>query len=107
MSPCDLVNRRLWSVFRSCGIEIRSKVILGAYPCRRTGGHFAEICARPIFRCSSRPYQENHFMRFASVFARALASLMAAMTAALWSDVACTQALDKVSFGTNWVAEAE
>jgi NitT/TauT family transport system substrate-binding protein len=46
-------------------------------------------------------------MRFASVFTRALASLMAAMTAALWSDVACAQALDKVSFGTNWVAEAE
>src|SRR5712671_4158223 len=46
-------------------------------------------------------------MRSASVFARALASLIAAMTAALWSGPAAAQALDKVSFGTNWVAEAE
>src|SRR5712671_3745827 len=46
-------------------------------------------------------------MRSASVFARALASLIAAMTAALWSGPAAAQTLDKVSFGTNWVAEAE
>jgi NitT/TauT family transport system substrate-binding protein len=32
---------------------------------------------------------------------------MAAMTAALWPDAAAAQTLDKVSFGTNWVAEAE
>src|SRR5690242_20915139 len=42
-------------------------------------------------------------MRFASV----LVSLIAAMTCALWSAPAAAQALDKVSFGTNWVAEAE
>ena len=42
-------------------------------------------------------------MRFASVSA----SLIAAMTAALWSGGAGAQTLDKVSFGTNWVAEAE
>ena len=42
-------------------------------------------------------------MRFASVSA----SLIAAMTAALWSGAAGAQTLDKVSFGTNWVAEAE
>ncbi len=50
-------------------------------------------------------------MRIAS----ALASLMAAMTCvlscvltcALWPGEARAQALDKVSFGTNWVAEAE
>jgi NitT/TauT family transport system substrate-binding protein len=42
-------------------------------------------------------------MRTASV----LASLMAAMTSALWADAAAAQTLDKVSFGTNWVAEAE
>src|SRR5882672_4576858 len=46
-------------------------------------------------------------MRSASVFTRAIASLIAAMTAALWSGDAAAQALDKVSFGTNWVAEAE
>jgi NitT/TauT family transport system substrate-binding protein len=48
-------------------------------------------------------YQENESMRFASV----LVSLIAAMTCALWSAVADAQALDKVTFGTNWVAEAE
>jgi NitT/TauT family transport system substrate-binding protein len=32
---------------------------------------------------------------------------MAAMTAAVWSGPAAGQTLDKVSFGTNWVAEAE
>jgi NitT/TauT family transport system substrate-binding protein len=32
---------------------------------------------------------------------------MAAMTAALWSHCAGAQTLDKLSFGTNWVAEAE
>ena len=42
-------------------------------------------------------------MRFASI----LAPLMAAMTCAAWSHGAGAQALDKVSFGTNWVAEAE
>ena len=42
-------------------------------------------------------------MRFASV----LVSLIAAMTCTLWSAPADAQALDKVSFGTNWVAEAE
>jgi NitT/TauT family transport system substrate-binding protein len=46
-------------------------------------------------------------MRFASVFPRVLAALMAAMTVALWSGAAQAQMLDKVSFGTNWVAEAE
>jgi len=46
-------------------------------------------------------------MRSASVFARVLASLIPAMTAAVWSDPAPAQALDKVSFGTNWVAEGE
>src|SRR5262245_4606106 len=45
-------------------------------------------------------------MPSASVFARVLASLMAAMTA-LWCGPAAAQTLDKVSFGTNWVAEAE
>ena len=42
-------------------------------------------------------------MRSASV----LASLIAAMTAALWPYATPAQTLDKVSFGTNWVAEAE
>jgi NitT/TauT family transport system substrate-binding protein len=46
-------------------------------------------------------------MRSASAFASVLASLIAAMTAAVWSSPAGAQALDKVSFGTNWVAEAE
>jgi NitT/TauT family transport system substrate-binding protein len=46
-------------------------------------------------------------MRFASVFARVLASLIAAMTSALSTGAAAAQTLDKVSFGTNWVAEAE
>ena len=46
-------------------------------------------------------------MRTASVFTRVSTSLMAAMTAALWSGATAAQALDKVSFGTNWVAEAE
>jgi NitT/TauT family transport system substrate-binding protein len=32
---------------------------------------------------------------------------MAAMTCAAWPHIAGAQALDKVSFGTNWVAEAE
>jgi len=40
-------------------------------------------------------------------FASALAFLMAAMTWALWPAAAPAQTLDKVSFGTNWVAEAE
>jgi len=41
-------------------------------------------------------------------FASALAFLMAAMTCcALWPGGARAQTLDKVSFGTNWVAEAE
>src|SRR5690242_20916428 len=43
------------------------------------------------------------FMRSASV----LVSLIAAMTTTLWSHCATAQTLDKVSFGTNWVAEAE
>src|SRR5215467_11446300 len=43
------------------------------------------------------------FMRSASV----LVSLIAAMTGTLWSGPAPAQTLDKVSFGTNWVAEAE
>jgi NitT/TauT family transport system substrate-binding protein len=42
-------------------------------------------------------------MRFAS----ALLRLMAAMTCAAVPHIAGAQALDKVSFGTNWVAEAE
>ncbi len=46
-------------------------------------------------------------MPSASVFTRASASLIAAMTAALWSGPVGAQTLDKVSFGTNWVAEAE
>ncbi len=46
-------------------------------------------------------------MPSASVFTRASASLIAAMTAALWSHAAPAQTLDKVTFGTNWVAEAE
>src|SRR5262245_48779027 len=46
-------------------------------------------------------------MPSASVFRRALASLIAAMTATLCFGPASTQTLDKVSFGTNWVAEAE
>jgi NitT/TauT family transport system substrate-binding protein len=46
-------------------------------------------------------------MRSASVFTRAIASLIPAMTAALWSGAAAAQTFDKVSFGTNWVAEAE
>ena len=46
-------------------------------------------------------------MRSASVFTRAMAPLIAAMTAALWPGPAPAQTLDKVSFGTNWVAEAE
>jgi NitT/TauT family transport system substrate-binding protein len=46
-------------------------------------------------------------MRSASVFTSAPAFLMAAMTAALWSGPVEAQTLDKVSFGTNWVAEAE
>ena len=46
-------------------------------------------------------------MRSASAFASVLASLIAAMTAAAWSGPAAAQTLDKVSFGTNWVAEAE
>src|SRR3979411_3348187 len=37
---------------------------------------------------------------------RALVFVMAVMTCAL-SGAACAQTLDKVSFGTNWVAEAE
>jgi NitT/TauT family transport system substrate-binding protein len=36
-----------------------------------------------------------------------LAGIIAAITCALWSGAASAQALDKVSFGTNWVAEAE
>jgi NitT/TauT family transport system substrate-binding protein len=48
--------------------------------------------------------QEIDFMPIAS----ALAFLMAAMTwCAFWPGVAHAQTLDKVSFGTNWVAEAE
>jgi NitT/TauT family transport system substrate-binding protein len=46
-------------------------------------------------------------MPSASVFTSVRAFLMAAMTAALWSGPAPAQTLDKVSFGTNWVAEAE
>jgi NitT/TauT family transport system substrate-binding protein len=46
-------------------------------------------------------------MPSASVFTRTIASLIAAMTAAVWSGAATAQTLDKVSFGTNWVAEAE
>src|ERR1700760_4596317 len=46
-------------------------------------------------------------MRSASVFTRASAFLMAAMTGALSGGAASAQTLDKVSFGTNWVAEAE
>jgi NitT/TauT family transport system substrate-binding protein len=42
-------------------------------------------------------------MRFASV----LVGVIAAITCASWSSVASAQTLDKVSFGTNWVAEAE
>jgi NitT/TauT family transport system substrate-binding protein len=42
-------------------------------------------------------------MRFASI----LAGLIAAMTCAVSPQVASAQTLDKVSFGTNWVAEAE
>jgi NitT/TauT family transport system substrate-binding protein len=42
-------------------------------------------------------------MRFASV----LVGVIAAITCASWSSVASSQTLDKVSFGTNWVAEAE
>src|ERR1051326_3887674 len=43
------------------------------------------------------------FMRSASV----LVLLIAAMTATLCPHAAQAQSLDKVSFGTNWVAEAE
>jgi NitT/TauT family transport system substrate-binding protein len=42
-------------------------------------------------------------MRSASV----LVGVIAAITCASWSSVASTQTFDKVSFGTNWVAEAE
>ena len=42
-------------------------------------------------------------MRFASV----LVGVIAAITCASWSSVASAQPLDKVSFGTNWVAEGE
>src|SRR5215469_1790985 len=69
---------------------------------------FGNIVVRP--RQASRAcvfcpaYQEIDFMPFAS----ALAFLMAAMTCcALWPGGARAQTLDKVSFGTNWVAEAE
>ncbi len=46
-------------------------------------------------------------MRFASVLASVLASLIAAMICAFRPAPADAQTLDKVSFGTNWVAEAE
>lgn len=39
--------------------------------------------------------------------ASTLAFLMAVMTCALWPAAGRAQTLDKVSFGTNWVAEAE
>src|SRR5215471_5572804 len=41
-------------------------------------------------------YQENEFMRSASVFA----SLITAMTTAVWPATAPAQTLDQVSFGT-------
>src|SRR6202140_5038970 len=39
--------------------------------------------------------------------ATVLAFVMAVMTCGLWSGAANAETLDKVSFGTNWVAEAE
>ena len=46
-------------------------------------------------------------MPIASAMASVLAFVIAAITSALWSGTAGAQTLDKVSFGTNWVAEAE
>jgi len=46
-------------------------------------------------------------MRIASTLAFPVAALIAAMTCALQPSAAGAQTLDKVSFGTNWVAEAE
>src|ERR1700722_20235778 len=54
-------------------------------------------------RLSSRPYQEIESMRFAST----LALFIAVMSFALPSAPAGAQTLDKGTFGTNWVAEAE
>jgi len=51
----------------------------------------------------SPAYQEIELMPTAS----ALARVIAAITGALWSTVAGAQQPDKVSFGTNWLAEAE
>jgi NitT/TauT family transport system substrate-binding protein len=46
-------------------------------------------------------------MPFASVLVRVLALVIAAIPASLCSESAHAQTLDKVSFGTNWVAEGE
>ena len=68
---------------------------------------FGNIVMRPR-QASSAPlfcpaYQEIDFMPIAS----ALALFIAAMSCVLWSGAASAQVLDKVSFGTNWVAEGE
>src|SRR5215470_14497295 len=57
-------------------------------------------------RLLSPAYQENQSMRIASAVTGTLAGFMAAMTF-VWPGVARAQTLDKVSFGTNWVAEGE
>src|ERR1700688_2182574 len=68
---------------------------------------FGNIALRPRHpvpaRLFSPAYEEIESMRFASV----LVGVIAAITCASWSSVASAQTLDKVSFGTNWVAEAE
>src|SRR5262252_274519 len=51
----------------------------------------------------SPAYQEIELMATAS----ALTRVIAAITGALWSTVAGAQQPDKVTFGTNWLAEAE
>jgi NitT/TauT family transport system substrate-binding protein len=53
------------------------------------------------------PYQEIESMRIASTSALLIAAMTAAVTCALPPSPAAAQTLDKVSFGTNWVAEAE
>src|SRR3989441_1042005 len=57
----------------------------------------------PLF---SPANQENETMRFASAFAFVMAA-MTATASVVPSRPAGAQTLDKVSFGTNWVAQAE
>jgi NitT/TauT family transport system substrate-binding protein len=57
-------------------------------------------------------YQENESMPTASMIARVPTLVMAAMSfsfmsCAFWPGAATAQTFDKVSFGTNWVAEGE